>query len=44
MTRLAKQRLPGESTRVISWYVAKRSMRLRASRIPPARVERGAAI
>jgi hypothetical protein len=44
VTRLAKQRLPGESTRGISWYIAKRSLRLRASRIPPARVERGGAI
>ena len=44
VTRLAKQRLPGESTRGISWYIAKRSLRLRASRIPPARVERGSAI
>jgi hypothetical protein len=44
VSRLAKQRLPGESTRGISWYIAKRSLRLRASRIPPARVERGAAI
>lgn len=44
VTRLAKQRLPGESTRGISWYIAKRSLRLRASRIPPARVGRGAAI
>ena len=44
VTRLAKQRLPGESTRMISWYIAKRSLRLRASRIPPPRVERGASI
>ena len=44
VTRLAKQRLPGESTKGISWYIAKRSLRLRASRIPPARVARGAAI
>ncbi len=44
VTRLARQRLPGESTRGISWYIAKRSLRLRASRIPPARVDRGAAI
>jgi len=41
VTRLAKQRLPGESTRGIIWYVAKRSLRLRASRIPPARKQRG---
>lgn len=44
LTRLAKQRLPGESTRGITWYVAKRSLRLRASRIPPPRVQRGASI
>jgi hypothetical protein len=44
VTRLAKQRLPGESTRGITWYVAKRSLRLRASRIPPVRVRRGEAI
>jgi hypothetical protein len=44
VTRLAKQRLPGESTRGIIWYVAKRSLRLRVSRIPPARVDRGASI
>ena len=42
--RLARQRLPGESTRGIAWYVAKRSIRLRSSRIPPARVARGDAI
>ncbi len=39
--RLAKQRLPGQSTRGIAWYVAKRSMRLRSSRMPPARLSRG---
>jgi hypothetical protein len=44
VTRLAKQRLPGQSTKGISWYIAKRSLRLRVSRTPPARVERGAAI
>jgi Protein of unknown function (DUF3043) len=44
VTRLAKQRLPGESTRGIIWYVAKRSLRLRASRIPPPRTQRGASI
>ena len=44
VTRLAKRRLPGESTRGIIWYVAKRSLRLRVSRIPPARVSRGASI
>jgi hypothetical protein len=41
VTRLVKQLLPGSSTRGITWYVAKRSLRLRASRIPPARVKRG---
>lgn len=41
---LARQRLPGSSTRGIFWYVAKRSLRLRASRIPPARVGRGQSI
>lgn len=44
VTRLVKRRLPGESTRGILWYVAKRSLRLRASRIPPPRIERGASI
>jgi hypothetical protein len=44
VTRLAKQRLPGQSTKGISWYIAKRSLRLRVSRTPPARVERGATI
>jgi hypothetical protein len=42
--RLARQRLPGESTRGITWYIAKRAIRLRSSRIPPARVARGEAI
>jgi hypothetical protein len=41
VTRLAKQRLPGQSTRGITWYITKRSLRLRASRIPPPRVNRG---
>jgi Protein of unknown function (DUF3043) len=44
VTRLAKQRLPGESTKGIAWYIAKRSLRLRASRVPPARVPRGSSI
>ncbi len=43
-TRLARRRLPGESTRGLIWYVAKRSLRLRAARIPPTRVKRGASI
>ena len=42
--RLVRQRLPGESTKGIAWYIAKRSIRLRSSRIPPARVARGEAI
>jgi hypothetical protein len=42
--RLAGKRFPGESTRGLVWYVAKRSIRLRSSRIPPARVARGEAI
>jgi Protein of unknown function (DUF3043) len=42
--RLARRRFPAESTRGIAWYVAKRSIRLRSSRIPPARVARGDAI
>jgi len=44
LTRLAKRRLPGESTRGLIWYVAKRSLRLRVSRVPPPRVDRGASI
>ncbi len=42
--RLARQRYPGENTRGLTWYVAKRAIRLRSSRIPPARVARGQAI
>jgi hypothetical protein len=44
VTRLARQRLPGESTRGITWYMTKRMIKIRSSRIPPARVERGQAI
>ncbi len=44
VSRLAKKRLPGASTRGLTWYVAKRSIRLRSSRLPPARVTRGQAI
>ncbi len=44
VSRLAAQRFPGQSTRGLAWYVAKRSIRLRSSRIPPARVSRGEAI
>ena len=42
--QLAKRRHPGENTRGITWYVIKRSLRLRASRIPPPRVKRGDSI
>jgi len=41
VTRLAKQRHPGQSTRGLAWYITKRSIRLRGSRLPPARVGRG---
>ncbi|MDA8323873.1 MAG: DUF3043 domain-containing protein [Actinomycetota bacterium] len=41
VTALVKQRLPGESTRGITWYIAKRAIRLRSSRVPPVRVSRG---
>jgi hypothetical protein len=41
VTRLARQRLPGESTKGVTWYLTKRSLRLRASRIPPPRLKRG---
>jgi hypothetical protein len=44
VAKLAKKRFPGQNTRMISWYIAKRSLRLRASRVPPPRVERGASI
>jgi hypothetical protein len=44
VSRLAKQRLPGESTRGITWYIIKRNIKLRSSRIPPPRVQRGQAI
>jgi Protein of unknown function (DUF3043) len=44
VSRLARQRFPGQSARGLAWYVAKRSIRLRSSRIPPARVARGEAI
>ena len=44
VTRLVKRRLPGESTRGLTWYVAKRSIRIRSSRIPPPRVSRGQAV
>lgn len=41
---LAKRRFPGQSTSGLTWYIAKRSIRLRSSRIPPPRVARGEAI
>ena len=44
VTKLAKERLPGENTRGLGWYIAKRAMRLRMSREPQARVQRGATI
>jgi DUF3043 family protein len=42
--RLARQRFPGQPANGLTWYVAKRSIRLRSTRIPPARVARGQAI
>ena len=42
--RLARQRYPEENTRGLTWYVAKRAIRIRSSRVPPARVARGQAI
>jgi hypothetical protein len=42
--RLVKQRLPGASPKGLTWYIAKRSIRLRSTRIPPVRVARGEAI
>jgi Protein of unknown function (DUF3043) len=42
--RLARKRFPGQSTRGLSWYIAKRAIKLRSTRIPPARVTRGQAI
>jgi len=41
---LAKRRFPDQSTSGLTWYIAKRSIRLRSSRIPPPRVARGDAI
>jgi len=41
--RLARQRFPGQPASGLVWYVAKRSIRLRSTRIPPARVARGQA-
>ncbi len=41
VTRLARQRLPGQSTRGVTWYVCKRAIKIRSSRIPPPRVSRG---
>jgi DUF3043 family protein len=44
VSRLAKERFPEQSTRGVTWYVCKRAVKLRSSRIPPARVARGQAI
>lgn len=41
VSRLVRQRLPGQSTRGINFYVLKRTIRLRSTRIPPPRVARG---
>jgi Protein of unknown function (DUF3043) len=41
VARLVRRRLPGQSTRGINFYVLKRSIRLRSTRIPPPRVARG---
>src|SRR5262249_22549458 len=41
VARLARQRFPGESTRGLTWYLAKRSIRIRSTRIPPPRVSKG---
>ena len=37
VTRMARQRFPGEPARGLVWYVTKRSIRLRGTRIPPVR-------
>ena len=39
--RLARRRFPDQPAKGLAWYVAKRSIRLRSSRIPPPRVSRG---
>jgi hypothetical protein len=39
--KLARRRFPGQSTRGIGFYILKRSIRLRSTRIPPPRVTRG---
>ena len=39
--RMARRRYPDQPANGLVWYVAKRSIRLRSSRIPPARVGRG---
>jgi hypothetical protein len=44
VNRLARRRFPGESTRGIGFYILKRSIRLRSTRMPPARVGRGSQI
>jgi hypothetical protein len=42
--QLVKRRFPGQSTRGINFYILKRCIRLRSTRIPPAKVSRGDAI
>lgn len=44
--RLARKRYPGQSTRGLAWYVTKRSIRIRGTRMPPPRngITRGGAI
>src|SRR5579859_2655118 len=41
--RMARRRFPDLPANGLLWYVAKRSIRLRSTRIPPARVTRGQA-
>ena len=42
--QLARLRFPGQSTRGVNFYIIKRSIRLRSTRIPPPKVSRGDAI
>lgn len=37
VTQLVRQRYPGESTRGLTLYVAKRNLRIRGTRVPPPR-------
>lgn len=41
VTRMARQRFPDQNARGLAWYVTKRAIKLRSTRIPPARVTRG---